>query len=71
MSLELHTEDKLTVGERLVIDCPSGTLTGTSFAAVIGMPPISRLVYNLFDKKVILRTFRNGAVMRLLQLIYG
>ena len=66
MSLELLTAGILTVGDRVIVDFSAGTLTGAPFANVIGLPPSSRLVYDSVGKKVILRTYRNGTVIRLL-----
>jgi autotransporter-associated beta strand protein len=64
LNLEIQTTGLLTIGERVIVDYASGSLSGTAFANVTGLPPKSSVVYDVTGKKIILRTFPIGTVMR-------
>jgi autotransporter-associated beta strand protein len=66
LNLALGTAGRVPFGDWTVADYQNGTLTGSAFASVTGLPPYAKLVYDTAAKKIILKNRAGGTLIRVM-----
>jgi fibronectin-binding autotransporter adhesin len=64
LNLALGTVGRMPYGNWTVVDYQNGTLTGSAFAGVSGLPPHAKIVYDTETQKIILRIWPEGSLIR-------